>query len=416
MQMKNPIRRLYLSLTFFIISYFIFLITQPGFINNGLLQYIQFIASYISLYLIVRLINFRNYKFKYLIITDKLILMYLIYQVINGFISVFINNSFPDIRYLFFSALPFTLLCLFYFIGKHIIYYNIINTYVLKIFFLIGLLILLIPNIDGSWNDELYSRLMVPVTFLIIFIPYFSKINNLVIFSVSILSIIYHLPFRTNIIRIAYSYFLLISYYFFNTKIFNLISKITYFVLIIIPISYILFYFIFGFNLFNEFNKLGEYEVQKSNGYENLTADSRTFLYKEVFLNFRDNSSMFFGKGLNGSYNSIAFKYGEGFVSGKRYNVEIGFLNQYVHNGLIGLFLLIILILQVSYLAIFRSSNKFSKMLGLFLIFRYVYGFVEEMNNFDLNFLYFWLSVGLASSQKLRNFTDEQLHKIIRIN
>ena len=71
---------------------------------------------------------------------------------------------------------------------------------------------------------------------------------------------------------------------------------------------------------------------EDTNGYSQLNpyADTRTFLYYEVFQDLKLNQAFIFGKGMNAGYASDAFQ------TLSRQVVEVGFLQILLKTGIVG--------------------------------------------------------------------------------
>ena len=48
-------------------------------------------------------------------------------------------------------------------------------------------------------------------------------------------------------------------------------------------------------------------------------------------------------------------------------------------------------------------------MLGLFIASRFLLSFIEEFTQYDINFYFFWIAIGLVSSTQFRAMSDQQL-------
>ena len=114
-----------------------------------------------------------------------------------------------------------------------------------------------------------------------------------------------------------------------------------------------------------------------------------------------------FGEGGAGKYKS---KY-LGDINGWRYGSEVGILNILLYDGIIGVMIYFLLLFAVSFIAIYRSNNYLSKLLGLFIASRFLLSFIEEFTQYDMNFYFFWIAVGMVSSSHFRKISDEQLKK-----
>jgi hypothetical protein len=64
---------------------------------------------------------------------------------------------------------------------------------------------------------------------------------------------------------------------------------------------------------------------------------------------------------------------------------------------------------KASYLAVNNSNNTYSKMIGIFVAFRWIYAWVEDINNFSLTTYFLWVIIGFCLSSKFRKLTDLEI-------
>ena len=178
------------------------------------------------------------------------------------------------------------------------------------------------------------------------------------------------------------------------------------------------------FNIFNVF-KMDEYlgtddnTTYNSNGKEvSLTTDTRTFIYVEVISSAINNNYYIFGRtparGNDSELFADSLKYEVGINSGERFSNEVAIANIFTWTGLVGVFLYFFAFAKGVFLAIYKSNNQFVKLLGLYVCFRWVYAWVEDFTNFDLSYLYLWITIGLCYSKELRSMTDTEFKLLIR--
>src|SRR5690606_8120152 len=119
-----------------------------------------------------------------------------------------------------------------------------------------------------------------------------------------------------------------------------------------------------------------------------ITADTRTFIYAEVLQSAAINHYWLFGRTPargNDSYTFGAMAY-ELTHRNERVSNEVGLSNVFTWTGITGLFLYLLIYLRASFLAVNRSKNIYAKMLGVMVAFRWLYAWVEDVNNFSLNY------------------------------
>jgi hypothetical protein len=320
--------------------------------------------------------------------------------------GIILASDYWDYKQLFLNVLGFSITPLFYYLGLRVS--NILFTlnFYLKWVFTFG--ILLIP-IGDLTNYELYARIMIPVTFLILFFPFVKTQIKILLFVVTFLSTITAPDFRSFQIKIGFASLLLLGYYFrrFFTK---KIMLFTHMAIFLLPFFFILGAIFFDYNFFRDGvnpNKR-QYIVNVGNNESDLLSDTRTFLYVEILedLNGRE---WLIGKSAIGSYNSTFYGVGGGDLNGKRYSSEVGILNILLRNGLIGIIVYLTLLFRITRRAIIRSKNYLISSLALLLAFRWPLTFIEEFTQYDINFFFFWILLGFISNNSYQSYSNTEL-------
>lgn len=360
------------------------------------------------------LIFFRFVNQKFLRITTDYLTRFLFFFwfaiLFFGFLrGLFKIESYWDLKLILLTNLPFALVSLNIFIGSNIKYTKFITSFFMRYMFLFGFFLI---GLSLVTNDQLYTRIMVPVTFLFVFIPYVKKRWALLIILVALVSTLTAIGLRIHLFKIIISLLVLMSFYlkFFKVKFFRFINILFFLIPTIL--------FIYGvstqFNFFEFISNEEGYSYNSiSRGNEvSFNDDTRTFLYYEVFASIDNAKELVFGKSMLSNYNSDFFDSVDRI--GVRNATEVCLLNLLLSYGVIGVFCFSLIIFRISFLAINYSNNKLSKMLGLIISSRYISFFVEDHTYFDLNFYFFWLIIGLLSSVQFRNLTDRQLKIIFK--
>ena len=340
--------------------------------------------------------------------TKFIFTLWLLYAIINVFRGVYVSGGYWDYRFLFLTSVPFLFVFMLFYIGQNVL----ITRDLLKFYFKRAIfLILLIFPIVHSFSPQVFSRLVISFGVLVLFVPYLKTKWKAFIIAITIISILSNPSFRTNVIKTSISSLILLTYYFaILHKPFFL--KIIFISVICTPLV-LLWMGLFGnFNLFNELSKKEVVKVESRYGeMQSQTVDTRTFLYYEVISDVVKNKSLLFGKSPSKGYYSKFFaeRNAGGFHNGTRYRSEVHLLNILLHYGLFGALLYVILLLNISYLGLFKSNNILAKMLGLLILSRYLLSFLEEFTQFDVNFYFFWLIAGLLSSKSFRSMSNYEV-------
>ena len=316
--------------------------------------------------------------------------------------SAFVSHDYWDWKYLVMSAVTFSAVPLIFCLGMN--YFLVVFRLFLK--FMFPLAFVFIPL--NYFAHELYSRLVVPASIYLLFIPYLDKRTVIKICIVVFISVFICIDFRTNLVKVFISLCLLMLFKLRKYININLL-KLAHLALFIVPVFFLLLGISGKYNILQEIssNKMILYDYE-GNKY-NMFGDTRTGLFVEVFDSLKQTGHWFFGEGAAGYYQSFHFIDSGGALNGERYSTEVGALNLILKYGLTGIFIYFCLLLYVSYIAIYYSNNYLSKMLGLLIASRWMLSFLEEFTQYDLNFFFFWLIMGLVSSTWFRNMTDEEI-------
>ena len=382
-------------------------------VSMGYSTYISAFLNYLSLFVIAFVAN-KTAKYNEIPSTTKYFFnLWILWNIFNIFRGAFLANDYWDWKFLLLSSLGFSLISLVFFVGNNPLFTKRIFYFYLKYIFIFGFII--IP-LTLTTNQELYSRLMIPVSFFILFIPYLQFRWKPLIVIVAATSILLSIGFRTNLLKITISV-LLLSLFFFRRFIMHSWIRLAHFILFFGPIVLLVLGLNGSFNLFSELSTKHEYIITDNQGKkQNLTGDTRSFLYKEVLESMDNISSWLIGKSASGSYNSKWFYNTGGAMGGIRYGTEINILNILLYHGIIGVIIYFLLLYKISYRAINNSSNILSKMLGLVIASRWTLSFVEEFTQYDLNFFFFWLIMGLVSTSFFRQLDDEEIRDYFKLS
>ena len=152
--------------------------------------------------------------------------------------------------------------------------------------------------------------------------------------------------------------------------------------------------------------------------------DSRTFLFRELMseLNF---SEKIFGRGSLGTYYSEYFEHTKWYVvdvlkkpwygdSSTRITIEVGYLRMILKGGFIMMLLNLIILISSSYVAIFKSRNKFIKRLGYYILIFMILYLIELRPTFTPIFFILWMAIGTVLNKKYRLMDDEEINALIK--
>lgn len=261
-----------------------------------------------------------------------------------------------------------------------------------------------------------------PVFVIGCFLPYLPKKWRYIIGGLLLLMLVIDLSNRSQVIKAA-AVLLMSIVVLFRGYIKDWIIKTFHWACYIIPIVLLTMGLTGIFNIFTDLSSHeGKYVEEKVvDGEvveEDLASDTRTFIYIEVINSAlrhdyvwtgrtpaRGNDSEFFG-----AYNA------EDLGTGKyeRHANELCHLNVFTWLGLIGLFLYSLIYLRSSFLAVYRSNSISMQILGVFIAFRWAYGWVEDVNNFDIANLALWMMIAMGLSKQFRSMTNTEFKQWVR--
>ena len=184
----------------------------------------------------------------------------------------------------------------------------------------------------------------------------------------------------------------------------------------ILLVSPLVFSYLGYRGIFNVFDM--QSYVHNSSINEDDLVDTRTFLYSLVQDKLEMTHSVIGGVGL-------AVSYWDDFNAGSnmkeienlgRTSSESGLLNMYFWGGLIGTFLYSMLYWMAAYYGLFKSRNDICKLIGLFIIFRWVISFVDEPNTWVCSNIMMYFFMGICLNKEVRNLDDKIIKNYLKID
>lgn len=139
---------------------------------------------------------------------------------------------------------------------------------------------------------------------------------------------------------------------------------------------------------------------------ENLLADTRTFLYTKVMLNSYKNKSIIWGKGVGLGTDVLDVGKEQGKAGRKN---EIGVLNLFEWCGLVGVAIWFLALFIPVWLSINRSNNYSIKVIGLYLAFRWVIFWIEDIQDFFIDNVVLYTIIGICYSPYFRAMDEKTI-------
>lgn len=391
-----------ISLILAIIFHFIFYFDLYGVeisVFSSLYKYILAIASSIVMIIIYFGTYWRaDLKEDLVRWLFDLLMAYIFIFFVRGLVKM---HSLSDLKpYLFSSYTGLVLFPVLFFIaGVNFRYFFSVNRILSIYFWAATVFSLFFIN-----YFELQHFLLLFIFYTILTIPLRSNWGKYGIFIVSVIVVISSLTNRSEILRIGISYLILLAYYFLLNK--RLSRKIIYlmvFILLLVP-AVSLYLGTQGESVFQIMSSDDDVAYSQLDPY----ADTRTFLYFEVFQDLKINKAFLFGKGLDGSYYSPAF------VTFDRLSVEVGFLQIILKTGIVGCILYLTVIIMSIRKALTNSNNLFIRAMGLLLASYIVMLFLENIIAFNLLNIVIWLIIGMCNSPVLRKMNDVEIKDLFK--
>ncbi len=261
---------------------------------------------------------------------------------------------------------------------------------------------------------DAYGFYLVPVSFLLIFFPVLPKKWKIIVLSITLFVVLGSLASRSTVIKFILPFLFSFVYYlraYISINVYEWIRRL----LFVAPIIFFSLAVTDNFNIFNLSdytdsdvklgNENGNDEVKKSS----LLTDTRSSLYVEVLESAITHNYWLIGRSPARGNDSVLFGADDPSGRGERGGNEVAILNVFTWTGIVGVILYGLVFYQASYLAINLSNNIFSKIIGIFMAFRWLYAWVEDVNYFTITYAFLWLMLGMCFSKSFRAMNDQMV-------
>ncbi len=265
-------------------------------------------------------------------------------------------------------------------------------------------------------TTDAFGQYLMPMSFMLLFLPALSKHQRLIVLIVMFIVFFADLGARSNVLKFGIPIIILIIYYvrkWISVKILEAV-RIFFFIA-----PFILFALAATntFNIFNMEEYIDREVTTTGTDYRgrhteiDVLQDTRTFLYEEVIHSAIKNNYVMFGRTPARGNDSQTFGLIEGVWTGRteRLANEIGIANVFTWTGIVGVILYMLVFYKATYLAVRKSKNIYAKMLGIYIAFRWLYAWVEDVNDFKLNYFMLWVMIGLCFSYSFREMTNKDV-------
>lgn len=342
------------------------------------------------------------------------VLVYMSWNIICIFRGMFVAEGYWIWKGLIGNSLALLLPIVVYTATNKHVLQSILSFYVKRVLPFFILFIFLI-------STDAYGFYLIPISFFLLFAPALTLRWKIVILIITALVLLIDLSARSNVIKFIVPVLLLPIYYFRKILPVKMLSVLQIF-LIFLPI---IFFMLATSNLFNVFDMdnyiKGDYyttvkDETGKNSQINVKADTRSELYEEVLSSAVVNKYWILGRTPARGNDSDIFGSDEKVLTGKseRLANEVAILNIFTWTGLIGIILYLIVFFRASYLAVNKSKNIYIKILGIYVAFRWSYAWVEDINNFSLNYFMLWIMLGICFSFSFRSMNNKEITLWVR--
>lgn len=361
-----------------------------SYIPTPSLTFLLAIGLYYWIYISIRYIKITRVRQYYN--ATFLIYLYVLWNVIVLLRGLIDSNNYWDYKMIFITKGPFLLFVFSIFLASRLELMRKIFVYLVN-YYLLASIIFIRPVFWGNTGRIICSY--IPLLFLWV------KKYKLRIVLFLIISFPFTFGARGWQLRAFFGIGLALVYYFFKKRkmLLDKIYRTIYVICIIFPLIFLYLGYTGKFNVFH----MEDY-VETENK-ENII-DTRSFLYMKVNNTLKERDKQWIGLGGISNY-----WYDFGIDDDQvekigRYSTESGVLNMYLYGGWIGAFLFSMLFWISAYYGIFRSNNDICKLLGTFIIFRWIISFVDEPEIWLCSNLMMFFSMGVCLNKCFRQWDN----------
>ncbi|CAM4099796.1 O-Antigen ligase [Zobellia roscoffensis] len=390
------------------IPYLMLIASAPSILQGLQLETTQLNAIWWSIFafFLWMVLRYKKYFFieSSLPVLIKIFLWMVVFQVVHG---IFVAQGYWDykvlIRNIFIFALPLSILVF----SSPMLLRKTLHVWFI---YATAAFLILVPLMGPHYVGMYW----VPVLFMLLFLRILPRGQKIFILCILALVFIFgSLGARSTIIKYSVALILGLSLY---TKMyrFKQLLRMIHVGLMALPVVLLMLGLTGVFNVF----KLDEYasslsgvELRDSSGEiegGTLTADTRTGIYIENITSAIKHDYVWKGHSLARGHESVLFGDVDLYGRGERPSSEVSILNIFTYFGIFGVLVYFGIFCTASYKAIMQSRNKYMRVLGIFVAFRWVYAWIEDYNEFNLNTLFLWIMIGMCYSTVFRAMTNRE--------
>jgi len=342
--------------------------------------------------------------------------LFLIWNVVAILRGPFYAESYWDWKNLIGTSMDLLFPVLIFVATNNQILQSILSFYI-KI--TIPFFIFLVPFLPiGQWGWYMF-----PISFLMLFLPVLKRNWKWVLLALTAITIGGGLATRSFVLKYGIPIFLMVLYYFRLLPWTTGVIKFGRYFLLVLPWVLFVLAVTGVFNVFKIGENSGqEYVTTSVNNKgqiieQSAVSDTRSFLFIEVLQSAVKYNYWFLGHSAARGNETTFFAVVDEITVGdknERMRNEVNVLNVFTWTGVIGVILYFLVFIRAGYFAIHRSNNIFSKIIGLYVSFRWVYAWIEDFYSFDLNNYVIWLMIGICFSESFRRMNDAEVKLWVR--
>lgn len=261
-------------------------------------------------------------------------------------------------------------------------------------------------------TPDSYGIYLAPILVFLIAIKYLKKSWKIIILLLTAIAIS---DFGARSIFAKYVIAFLLGFSFWiGFRIPQRLMKFGSILLFIIPIIFLILGVTGLYNIFQYGNESKKELILHINNAtsEDLLADTRTFAYEAVITTSVKNNTILFGMTPAKNAKTKQFQNTILKITGRKN--ECGITNLYMWCGIIGVVLLMAIYIKAVYLSICRSNNYISKLLGIYIAFRWMWFWIEDIQDYYIDNIVLYAMIAMCFSKQFRKLRDIQIALFIR--
>lgn len=332
----------------------------------------------------------------------KLMLLWMTLVFISSVRGCFFCRDYWDWKQLINNVICYSVCVSAFFVHTADVFQNILHFLYKHIWKLFIVLVLFL------WSDGI-AKFMLPFSFLALFYPLLSPKYKKYVWLAFVITIVFGYDSRSDILKFIFC--IILGVLFVRNNLHRYIEKF-YWLFFVIPFALFALAAIGNFNVFEYLSNLNEDEVRSQNV---VLTDTRTMVYEEVVSSAIDRKSLLWGvTPARGYYSEWMIRNQDmsGIMGdehyGERGTTESSVLNVFLHFGIFGLIIYLLIFLTASYWAINKSNNSYIPIIGFYVAFRFMFGWIEDSTKFDINMFLLWSMIGMCYSPTYRDMTNEE--------